>query len=127
MPCTTNGSADLPPVKPSAIALGTVYSHAIDLAVLAPIFGETYRRSKEANNKEEFLKSREAASAVATWGSSLTGSALQSYGVGALIHATGTLSYKGAAYVGTLVFFASNAGNVSRLFSHHVIVHRQWL
>lgn len=34
----------------------------------------------------------------------LVGSALQSYGVGALINATGTLSYKGAAYLGGLIF-----------------------
>merc|ERR1711981_597217 len=31
----------LPPVKPSAIALGTVFNHAVSLAVLAPVFGET--------------------------------------------------------------------------------------
>merc|ERR1711964_898026 len=36
----------------------------------------------------------------------LVGSAIQSYGVGALINATGTLSYKGAAYLGSLIFFA---------------------
>ena len=41
------------------------------------------------------------------------GSALQSYGIGALINATGTLSYKGAAYMGSLIFFASSAPSVS--------------
>merc|ERR1712227_1134550 len=87
----------LPPVKPSAVALGTVYNHAISLAVLGPVFGDTYRQAQAANSKEEFFKSKEAASAV------------QSYGVGALINATGTLSYKGAAYLGTLIFFASSA------------------
>merc|ERR1711864_60220 len=90
----------LPPVKPSAIALGTVFNHAVSLAVLAPVFGETYHRAQAANTKEEFFKSKEAATAAASWGS-----ALQSYGVGALINATGTLSYKGAAYLGSLIFF----------------------
>merc|ERR1712227_504853 len=99
----------LPPVKPSAVALGTVYNHAISLAVLGPVFGDTYRQAQAANSKEEFFKSKEAASAAAAWGTSLVGSAVQSYGVGALINATGTLSYKGAAYLGSLIFFASSA------------------
>jgi len=99
----------LPPVKPSAIALGTVFNHVVSLAVLSPVFGETYHRAKASDSKEEFFKSREAATAAATWGSSLAGSALQSYGVGALINATGTLTYKGAAYLGGLIFLASAA------------------
>jgi len=99
----------LPPVKPSAIALGTIFSHAASLAVMAPLFGETYNRAQAANSKEEFFKSKETATAAATWGSSLVGSAIQAYGVGALINATGTLSYKGAAYLGSLIFFASSA------------------
>lgn len=106
-------SSDLPPVKPSAIALGTVFNHAASLAILGPIFGETYRQAQAANSKEEFFKSKEAASAAAAWGTSLVGSAVQSYGVGALINATGTLSYKGAAYLGSLIFFASSAPSVS--------------
>merc|ERR1712227_1180310 len=52
----------LPPVKPSAVALGTVYNHAISLAVLGPVFGDTYRQAQAANSKEEFFKSKEAAS-----------------------------------------------------------------
>ncbi|KAI1332607.1 hypothetical protein F5Y16DRAFT_356045 [Xylariaceae sp. FL0255] len=99
----------LPPVKPSAIALGTVFNHGIELAVLTPLFGETYRRAKVANTKEEFLRSKEASGAAVAWGTSLVGSALQSYGVGALINATGTLSYKGAAYLGSLIFLATSA------------------
>ena len=106
-------TTDLPPVKPSAIAIGTVFNHGVSLALLAPVFGDTYHRAQAANSKEEFLKSKEAASAAAAWGSSLAGSALQTYGVGALLVATGTLSYKGAAYLGGLVFLASSAPSVS--------------
>lgn len=102
----------LPPVKPSAIALGTVFNHVVSMAVLAPVFGDTYNRAKAADSKEEFFKSREAATAATTWGSSLVGSALQSYGVGALINATGTLTYKGAAYLGGLIFLASAAPSI---------------
>jgi len=104
---------DLPSVKPSAIALGTVFNHAASLAVLAPLFGDTYNRAQAANSKEDFFKSKEAASAASAWGTSIAGSALQAYGVGALINATGTLSYKGSAYLGALIFFASSAPTVS--------------
>ncbi|MCJ1374690.1 hypothetical protein MMC20_005922 [Loxospora ochrophaea] len=108
----------LPPVKPSAIALGTVFNHTASLAILAPVFGDTYHRAQAANSKEEFLRSKEAASAAAAWGSSLVGSAVQSYGVGALINATGTLSYQGAAYLGSLIFMASSAPSfISQIFT----------
>jgi Protein of unknown function (DUF1761) len=103
---------DLPPVKPSAIALGTVFNHVVSLAVIAPVFGDTYRRAQQANTKEDFFKSKEAQTAAVTWGSSLVGSAIQAYGVGALINATGTLSYKGAAYLGSLIFMATAAPSV---------------
>lgn len=102
----------LPPVKPSAIALGTFFNHAVSLAVLGPVFGDTYRQAQAANSKEEFFKSKEAATAAASWGSSLLGSAIQSYGVGALLNATGTLTYKGAAYMGSLIFMASTAPSI---------------
>ena len=99
-------------MKPSAIAIGTIFNHGASLAILAPVFGETYHRAQAANSKEEFLKSKEAASAAAAWGSSLVGSAIQTYGVGALMNATGTLTYTGAAYLGGLVFMASSAPSV---------------
>lgn len=102
----------LPPVKPSAIALGTLFNHTVSLAVLGPVFGDTYRQAQAANSKEEFFKSKEAATAAASWGSSLLGSAIQSYGVGALLNATGTLTYKGAAYMGSLIFMASAAPSI---------------
>jgi len=79
---------------------------------MAPLFGDTYHRAQAANTKEDFFKSKEAATAAATWGSSLLGSAVQAYGVGALINATGTLSYKGAAYLGSLIFMASAAPSI---------------
>ncbi|CAI4215322.1 unnamed protein product [Parascedosporium putredinis] len=78
----------------------------------------TYQRAKAANTKEEFLRSREASSAAVAWGTTFVGSALQSYGVGALINATGTLSYKGAAYLGSLIFLATSAPTyISQIFT----------
>ncbi|KAI4148961.1 MAG: hypothetical protein LQ340_004855 [Diploschistes diacapsis] len=99
----------LPSVKPSAIALGTAFNSLVAGAVLAPVFGDTYQRAQAANTKEEFFKSREASTAAASTGSAIVGSAIQTYGVGALINATGTMSYKGAAYLGSLIFFATSA------------------
>ncbi|KAJ9156697.1 hypothetical protein NKR23_g996 [Pleurostoma richardsiae] len=43
----------LPPVKPSAIALGTIFNQTAELAVLTPLFGQTYQRAKVSNTKEE--------------------------------------------------------------------------
>ncbi|KAL3473738.1 Mpp10 protein-domain-containing protein [Aspergillus californicus] len=112
------GKEDLPAVKPSAIAMGTVFTHTASLGILAPVFGDTYHRAQAANSKEDFFKSKEAAGAAAAWGSSLVGSAVQTYGVAALINATGTLSYKGAAYLGSLIFFASSAPSfLSQIFT----------
>lgn len=84
---------------------------------MGPLFGATYQRAKQANSKEEFARSKEASSAAVAWATSLVGSALQSYGIGALINATGTLSYKGAAYLGALIFAATSAPGVC-LSSH---------
>jgi len=80
---------------------------------MAPLFGDTYHRAKAADSSEEFFKSKEAATAAASWGSTIIGSGVQTYGTAALINATGTLSYKGAAYLGSLIFFASAAPGVS--------------
>jgi len=102
----------LPPVKPSAIAMGVVFTQASTLGVLAPLFGDTYHRAQSANSKEEFFKSKETATAAASWGTSLLGSGVQTYGVAALLNATGTLSYKGAAYLGSLIFFATAAPGI---------------
>ncbi|PYH97747.1 DUF1761-domain-containing protein [Aspergillus ellipticus CBS 707.79] len=108
----------LPSVKPSAIAIGAVFTHTASLGIIAPVFGHTYHRAQAADSKEEFFKSKEAAGAAAAWGSSLVGSAVQTYGVAALINATGTLSYKGAAYLGSLIFMASTAPHVvSQVFA----------
>ena len=109
--------SNLPPVRPSAVAVGTIFTHATELAVLSPLFGQTYRRAQAANTKEEFLRSKEATSPAVAYGSSFLGSAMQSYGMGALINATGTLSCRGAAYLGGLVFLATAAPTVGCFLS----------
>jgi len=98
----------LPPVKPSAIALGTIFNNVAAVAVMAPLFGDNYKKAKNETPKE-YMESKEAQTAAAMWGSSLVGSAVQTYATGALINATGTMSYKGAAYLGSIIFMASSA------------------
>lgn len=81
--------------------------------MLTPLFGETYRKAQSSNTKEEFIKSKEAASAAALYGSTLLGSGVQTYAVAAVLNHCGVLSYKGAAYVGALIFAATSAPLVS--------------
>ncbi|EPS42990.1 hypothetical protein H072_3021 [Dactylellina haptotyla CBS 200.50] len=100
----------LPPVKPSAIALGTVFTQLGHTAVLAPLFGDRYERAKKTNASQNFLHSKEAKQGAVLFGTTLLGSSVQTYAMAALITTTGTLSYKGAAYLGTLVFFSTSLG-----------------
>jgi len=100
----------LPPVKPSAIAIGTAFSQLGHTAVLGPLFGDAYERSKKQNSTQNFLHSKEAKQGAAIFGATLVGSGLQTYAMAALITTTGTLSYKGAAYLGTLVFLSTSLG-----------------
>lgn len=65
-----------------------------------------------ADTKEEFIKSKEAAKSATLWGSNLLGSGFQTYAVAALLTQTGVLSYKGAAYVGGLIFAATSVPTV---------------
>jgi len=103
----------LPPVKPSAIAFGT----AASLTALSPIFGETYRKAQDSESKREFIKSKEAASAAALYGSTVIGCGVQTYAVAAILNHTGVLGHKGAAYVGGLIFAAtSGPALVSQIF-----------
>jgi hypothetical protein len=80
--------------------------------VLGPVFGETYRKAQNADSKEEFIKSKEAASAAALYGSTLVGSGIQTYAVAAILNHCGIFSYKGAAYIGGLIFAATSVPQV---------------
>ncbi|KAK6359536.1 hypothetical protein TWF696_000690 [Orbilia brochopaga] len=100
-----------PPVKPSAIALGTAFTQLGHTAVLAPLFGDRYERARKANSSQNFLHSKEAKQGAVLFGTTLVGSGLQTYAMAALLTTTGTLSYKGAAYLGTLIFFTTSLGS----------------
>ncbi|RPB01115.1 DUF1761-domain-containing protein [Choiromyces venosus 120613-1] len=107
----------LPPVKPSAIALGTLFTHTANLAVMSPLFGETYHKAMKADSKSDFAKSKEVAKSATLMGASLVGSGVQTYALAALLNHSAALSYKGAAYVGALVFAATSVPTmISQLF-----------
>lgn len=93
-----------PPIKPSALAVGTIFSHFSSLVGFAPVIGDTIKRAKAADTPEEFARQKENNGVLALYGSSLLGSGLQSYAVSALIVLTGTTTTKGAAYLGGLIF-----------------------
>lgn len=93
-----------PPIKPSALAVGTIFSHFASFIGAAPVIGDTIRRAKAADTPEEFARQKENIGVVSLYGSSLLGAGLQSYAVSALIVLTGTTTNKGAAYLGALIF-----------------------
>lgn len=66
----------------------------------------------KADTKEESVNSKEAAKTATLWGSNFLGSGVQSYAVAALLTQTGVMSYKGAAYVGALIFAATSVPTV---------------
>ena len=101
-----------PPVKPSALAVGTVYTHATSFITNLPVFCSFFEKAKHAGNAETALESKEAKGAGIVYGSSFVGSLAQTYGVSALLNLTGTLTYKGASYLGGLVFLVSTAPTV---------------
>ncbi|KAI5296557.1 hypothetical protein KEM52_000252 [Ascosphaera acerosa] len=106
-----------PIVRPSAIVLGIMFNELTSLKEFCPLITDTRRRASAASSKEDFLKSKEAGSALGVAVSTLCGSALKAYAIASLIDATRTVCYKGAIYVGTMVFVASSAPTVvSQIF-----------
>lgn len=96
----------------SAIAIGTLFTHTSSLLPSLPVFGAAFQNARKADTAEDALKSKETASAAIVYTSSLTGSALQTYAVSALINITGTITYKGASYLGGLLFLISSVPSV---------------
>ncbi len=98
----------LPSIKPSALAIGALYTHASSFVVYGPLFGQIWHKAMQQDKSSEY-REREAGVAATTYVSSVAAAVVQSYAVGALITVTGTLSYKGAAYLGGLLFCVNAA------------------
>ncbi|KAK9459820.1 uncharacterized protein V1516DRAFT_626623 [Lipomyces oligophaga] len=98
-----------PAVSPSSIAVGTLFSQSAALITLVPALGSAYERAKEAETPEKLLKSNHSADELMLWSSSLVSSAARSYAVSVLLQCTGTVTKKGAASLGLLLFAVSSA------------------
>lgn len=98
---------DFPKVSPLAVAIGAAYSHVSSFIIQRPVFGALYQKAKSVETDEQaksVAQSEEAKSALASYGTSAVASAVQSYGVAALLKLTGTTTYKAASILGTLLF-----------------------
>jgi len=110
---------DFPPIKPSAIALGVVFKTTSKFLVGIVVEGtvhheeiKEYLSSDQKTFKDPHGKT--TADAISYRTSGIISSAFQTYAIGALLSTTGTLSNRGAIYVGALVYFASSVPGVSR-------------
>lgn len=101
-----------PAIRPSALAVGTVYEHLTSALVFGPLFGQTWQKAMNSDKNSEFWKTKEAQSAVAAYGGSLVSSGLQTYCISALMQLTGTVTYKGSVYLGALVFGATSVPGI---------------
>jgi len=101
-----------PAVKPSAIALGTVFTQASHMLVLSPLFGERYGDFQRSSSTSQFLHSREARDSSILFGSVLVGSGLQTYAIASILNASAAVSYKGAAAIGTLIWATNGVGTL---------------
>jgi len=98
----------LPSVKPSALAIGALYSHVSSFIVYGPLLGSNFNKAMQQDKNSEFWK-REAGPIGVTYVSSVSAAIVQAYGVSALLKQTGTASFTGAAYLGLLLLFINAA------------------
>lgn len=108
----------------SAIAIGTAFTHASSLLSFVPVFGAAFQKVKKIHEEHDHdAKVNEAVSGTAKWGASLTGSALQTYAVAALLNISGTTSIKGATCIGSLLFMTST---VPTVINNLLLCHESW-
>lgn len=101
-----------PSIRPSALAVGTLFEHLTSALVYGPLFGQTWQKAMNSDKNSEFWKTKEAQSAVAAYGGSVLSSGVQTYCISALMQLTGTVSYKGSMYLGALIFGASSVPGI---------------
>jgi len=98
----------LPSIKPSALAIGALYSHVSSFIVYGPLLGSNFNKAMQQDKNSEFWK-REGGPVAITYVSSVSAAIVQTYGVAAILKQTGTVSYTGASYLGLLLLFISAA------------------
>jgi hypothetical protein len=98
----------LPGVKPSGLVVGALFAHASSFVVYGPLFGSLWHKTfQEEKNKSVW--NAESKPAVAAYIGSLVAAGLQTYATAALLIETNTFSYKGAAYLGGIIFLVRTA------------------
>ncbi|OLL26875.1 UPF0591 membrane protein [Neolecta irregularis DAH-3] len=97
-----------PTIRPTALLVGCIADFAAASLIQGPIAGATWDRAMRADKNSEFWRNNQNQNAVATYGASFISSVVQSYAIAALINLTGTVTYKGAASLGVLVFAATS-------------------
>lgn len=108
---------DFPSVKPSAIALGVVFKTTTQLLIGAVVENTAHyaELQEEIEKHKHFGKPLDVKTVfddVKLHSSGLIATSFQTYAIAALLSASGTLSYKGATYLGVVVYFASSVSGV---------------
>ncbi|EPX73933.1 DUF1761 family protein [Schizosaccharomyces octosporus yFS286] len=103
----------VPYVRPSAIVLGVAFDHAASFLVYGPLMGDLWKKAMSpAPLHTQTSTSSPAKKAVTTYTSNILSTCIQTYSIAALLQLTGTISMKGAFYVGLYVFGASGLPDV---------------
>ncbi|EPY53014.1 DUF1761 family protein [Schizosaccharomyces cryophilus OY26] len=98
----------VPYVRPSAIVLGVAFDHAASFMVYGPLMGDLWKKAMSPTPQHvHSAPCSPIKKATITYSSNLISACVQTYSIAALLQLTGTVSMKGAFYVGLYVFGAS--------------------
>ncbi|KAG4301138.1 hypothetical protein PCANB_002527 [Pneumocystis canis] len=97
----------IPGICPTALIVGSAFKHLTSYLVYGPLFGETWQRVMSFDKNSEFWASKETSPSV-LYGVSMISSGIQTYAIAALLKLTGSMRYKSAFYIGSLIFTASS-------------------
>lgn len=102
----------MPYVRPSAILLGIAFDHAASFLVYGPLMGDIWKRAMSTAPHVEYDAGSKTKKVATTYVSNFLSTAVQSYSIAALLQLTGTVTLKGAFFVGLYVFGASGLPDV---------------
>ncbi|QSL66005.1 hypothetical protein MERGE_003142 [Pneumocystis wakefieldiae] len=94
---------NIPKICPTAVIVGSVFEHLTSYLVYGPFLGRTWQRAMILDKNTEFWASKKTISAGLMYGV---------YAMAALLKLTGSLKYKSAFYLSSLVFAATTLPNI---------------
>ncbi|KTW26708.1 hypothetical protein T552_02714 [Pneumocystis carinii B80] len=103
---------NIPKFCPTALIVGSVFEHLTSYLVYGPFLGRTWQRAMILDKNTEFWASKKTVSAGLMYGVSFLSSSVQVYAMAALLKLTGSLKYKSAFYLSSLVFAATTLPNI---------------